>query len=185
MMTSALKILILATILGNLLAFAWAIKRHFTRPEGLPPVMRVITALGYVSAVCLIVTHALAQEWVPWRVGTGLLLCGLSAWLFRAALRANLAQPLSLAGSTDEPQHLNRRGPYARIRHPFYASYFYTWLGAGIISPHSWMLAPALVMGTLYWHSARAEERKFLRSPLAESYRAYRRQAGLFWPRLF
>jgi protein-S-isoprenylcysteine O-methyltransferase Ste14 len=178
-----LKILVLSVIAGNLLAFARAITRHFARPEGLPPVMRVITVLGWLFAMGLLALHALAQEWVPWRVSVGLLLCALSAWLFRAALRANQIQPLSVAGSRDQPQHLNQRGPYGRIRHPFYASYLYTWLGAGMISPHLWALIPAVVMGGLYWHCARAEERKFLNSPLAEPYRAYRRRAGLFWPR--
>lgn len=185
MMTLAIKLIVLAAITGNLLAFAWAIKKHFTRPEGLPPVMRVITLLGYLFGIGLLVVHAFAREWLLWRVVVGLMLCAVSSWLFLAALRANQAQPLSVAGSKDQPRHLNRAGPYARIRHPFYTSYLCTWVGAGIISAHAWMLIPAVVMGSLYWHIARAEERKFLSSPLADSYRAYRQQTGLFWPRVF
>lgn len=179
------KLIVLATIAGNLLAFAVAVRRNFTQPEGLPPMMRLIQVLGYVFAAALLATHALAPAWVGWRVTAGMLLCGLSLWLFRAALRANLVQPLSVAGSKDTPEHLNQRGPYARIRHPFYASYLLTWLGGGIISPHAWMLIPVFVMGALYWHNARAEESKFMQSPLADSYRAYCQQAGMFWPHLF
>ena len=40
------------------------------------------------------------------------------------------------------------------------------------------------VMTALYFHAATREERKFAVSELREAYAAYRRQAGMFLPRL-
>lgn len=185
MTAMAIKLLVIAVVAGNFFAFGWVIQNHFARPDGMTGETRVMALFGSVFILAQLVAHALAPDWVTWRLLLGLSLCGLSTCLLTAAFRANREKPLSLAGSNDEPHHLNQRGPYARIRHPFYAAYFCTWLGAGIISPHVWMLIPALVMGSLYWRSARAEERKFLSSALADDYRAYQQRSGMFWPRFF
>jgi protein-S-isoprenylcysteine O-methyltransferase Ste14 len=150
----------------------------------MPVSMKVITLLGYPFALLHVGAHLLTEPQLLWRVIAGLLLCWLAAGLFLAALRANKAKPLSLAGSKDAPEHLNQDGPYARIRHPFYASYFYTWAGSALMGPW-WLWSAPVVMGALYWHHAGMEERKFLSSPLAPDYRAYMGHAGLFWPRLF
>lgn len=178
-----IKLAVVAVVAGNLIAFAIAIRAHFAQPEGMTAGTRVLMIGGAVFGLALVVVHALAASWVLWRVVVGLALCAVSAWLFAVALRANREKPLSIAGSADAPEHLNERGPYARIRHPFYAAYLATWLGAGIIAPHPAALLPAVVMGALYWRHAWAEEAKFLAGPLAEEYRAYRRRAGMFAPR--
>ena len=74
-------------------------------------------------------------------------------------------------------------GPYARIRHPFYASYVLFWLGCALATLHPvnigyWLvLVPTLVLGALQ------EEQGFARSPLAEEYNRYRKVAGLMWPK--
>lgn len=178
-----LPFIITAIIAGNLIGFAVAIRRHFARPEGMTDGTRFITMLGVPLGLLQVGTHWVTAPPFTWRTATGLVLCMTSTLLFAAALRANRARPLSLAGSQDVPQHLNQSGPYARIRHPFYASYLTTWTGSAIMGPW-WLWAAPVIMATLYWRHARAEEAKFLSSPLADDYRAYMRRAGLFWPRL-
>lgn len=182
MIALVIKILVLAVVGGNLVFFARLTATHFARPDGKPRGTPIVTS-SYVFGMLQLTTHALTKEWVSWRVLLGVTFCVMSAWLFSATLQANRAKPLSVAGSKDQPQHLNQNGPYAFVRHPFYVSYLCTWFGSGIISPHAWMLIPAVVMAMLYWRAARAEENKFMNSPLAESYRNYRQQAGMFWPR--
>jgi protein-S-isoprenylcysteine O-methyltransferase Ste14 len=86
--------------------------------------------------------------------------------------------------SGDVPQHLVERGPYRRVRNPFYVSYFLCYL-AGLAGTASWPLAvPFVVLLAAFTGAARHEERKFLASPLAAEYRAYMRRAGRFLPRL-
>ena len=41
-----------------------------------------------------------------------------------------------------------------------------------------------LILAGMYFFVALSEEAKFARSPLAADYDMYRRQAGLFWPKL-
>ncbi len=169
------------SVAGNLGGFAIAISRHFARPDGVPSGMRVIALVGYPFGLLHVCNHMMAHNWVLWRLVVGLLLCWISTWLFIESLRANRERPLSLAGSMDVPEHLNQIGPYARIRHPFYASYLYTWLGSALMGPW-WLWIAPVVMGALYWHHSLSEEQKFLSSPLAAAYRAYMQHTGRFLP---
>jgi protein-S-isoprenylcysteine O-methyltransferase Ste14 len=178
-----LKLIILGTVAWNLLAFAAAVRTHFVWPDGMTAGMRLIMWLGYSMALLHLLSHALIQDLVLWRVVTGLLLCWISLWLFHSARQANRDRPLSIAGSLDQPGHLNQRGPYAYIRHPFYASYLYTWAGGALMGPW-WLWCAPLLFGVIYWRAARAEEDKFLSSPLAADYCDYMQRTGRFLPRL-
>ena len=71
-------------------------------------------------------------------------------------------------------------GPYAYVRHPFYASYLLYWVAGAFIS--NWLWASVFVMGCLYFTAIRQEENRFGFSPLAASYEAYRRQTGALIP---
>jgi protein-S-isoprenylcysteine O-methyltransferase Ste14 len=113
----------------------------------------------------------------------GLLLFAGSLALFGWAARSNRERPLSLAFSRDLPEHLNRRGPYRHIRHPFYVSYVLAYSAGLVASGDLRLLAVVLGMGGLYLWAARAEESKFASSPLAEEYAGYRRTTGMFLPR--
>jgi protein-S-isoprenylcysteine O-methyltransferase Ste14 len=76
------------------------------------------------------------------------------------------------------------RGPYKRVRHPFYASYLLYWF-AGVCATEVWgMDASVIVMGSVYWRAAAQEETEFLQGKGAESYRAYIRKTGRFFPKL-
>ena len=64
-------------------------------------------------------------------------------------------------------------------------SFLYAVLGWQAVStptPGAW--AAPLILGALYYRAALREEQKFAHSDLAPDYDAYRRQAGMFLPRL-
>lgn len=178
--------LVLALAVATQASFVWAL-RSFFRREGPPqPGMRAIALLGSVSAIAQLGT-------LVWRVldpvpfsapvalGAALMLAAFG--LFWWAIAANRRAPLTLAFTEDAPSHLVTWGPYAFIRHPFYASYLAAWLAGALAAHASPLLLSALVMGCLYTQAAVREEDKFARSPLAGRYAAYRRETGVFVPR--
>lgn len=83
----------------------------------------------------------------------------------------------------DTPSGLVTTGPYARIRHPFYAAFILMLIGTAAALPHPGTLL-LLCIGTLQLHrTARREERRLLNSPLATAYAAYMARTGRFLPR--
>jgi protein-S-isoprenylcysteine O-methyltransferase Ste14 len=81
------------------------------------------------------------------------------------------------------PGAFNDRGPYRLVRHPIYTAYLLGWLAGALATGLPWLLAPAAVMGLLYYRAARLEEGWFLASPFAKEYRAYQRRTGMFLPK--
>jgi protein-S-isoprenylcysteine O-methyltransferase Ste14 len=167
--------------LGMLTVYAVAARTQFVSPEGVPARMRLIAALfllfGAANARVLAVTAIDLTSLAP-----GLILHGVAAWLFSLAVRANRARHLSVAFTTDVPEHLVSSGPYRYIRHPFYTSYCLTWLASAVVAHSVLLLGSFGCMMLLYRWAARFEERKFSESGLASEYRRYRANTGMFIP---
>lgn len=161
-------------------AFAWGVKAHFRSTGDMPAGMKLTSGLSTVLFLAFL-----------WHMHTGasdlwflaLILFTASLATFAAAIIASRATPPTLAYDTDSPMFLLNHGPYRYVRHPFYLSYVLFWFGTAIAvhSVTGWV-APA-IMTVLYLDAATREERKFANSELAVAYAAYRRRAGLFWPR--
>jgi protein-S-isoprenylcysteine O-methyltransferase Ste14 len=172
---------------GGLLAaclasFAWAMRRFFLQPAGLTPGMQAIKYCGIVFGLLHVAAIAVTPGIPPVRgiAGVALYVCALA--LFWWAIRASLSRPLSAAFSPDLPGHLVAQGPYRLIRHPLYCSYLLCWLAGCAVTARWWLAPTAGVMLVIYLAAARQEEKKFMRSPLAESYLRYRAQTGLLVP---
>lgn len=92
--------------------------------------------------------------------------------------------PVSLWHQDDDtPRALVTYGPYARIRHPFYAAFIMMLMGTAAALPHAGTLA-LLVLGTVQLQrTARREERRLLASFGAE-YGSYMGRTGRFLPRV-
>ena len=167
--------------LGMLTIYAVAARTHFVSPEGVPARMRLIAALfllfGAANARVLAGTAIDLTSLMP-----GIILHGGAAWLFFLAVRANRARRLSVAFTTDVPEHLVSSGPYRYIRHPFYTSYCLTWLASAVVAHSVLLLASFVCMTRLSRWAARFEERKFSESGLASVYRRYRANTGMFIP---
>jgi protein-S-isoprenylcysteine O-methyltransferase Ste14 len=100
------------------------------------------------------------------------------------ALAAHGQERPDFACLPSAPSALTSTGPYRFIRHPIYAAYLLCWLAGPFVTGHWWLLATVLFMGVLYYRAARQEEDSFLAGPLADQYRVYQGQTGMFLPRL-
>lgn len=109
-------------------------------------------------------------------------MCSLA--LFEWARRTVRGKFFSYVFSHDTPQFLLTTGPYAYVRNPFYVSYLLAYIGAAILFPGIATLGVLIMMGILLVKAARFEEGKFQHSSLAAEYESYRRQTGMFIPRL-
>ncbi len=179
-----LQMVAAATATVNVCAFAWGVWGVFVKkgePSGGLTVIKIGAALAAVAVVWSLCTSARVHGW---NGVLGLLVLLGSLLLFVLSVRVNRARPLSLAFCRDEPVHVQRSGPYRLVRHPFYLSYLLTYAGALLASLNPILLGVVLAMTAIYAHAARIEERKFLASPLGGDYALYRRQTGMFIPRL-
>lgn len=165
----------------NIVLFSIALRRDFSRPDGVKGMMRALALCGAIAALTGLVL-LISTRLDLWLCLTGIGLLVASQVLLRAAVRATAISKLSLAFSEDIPTSLNRSGPYRFIRHPFYTSYSLTWLAAAVASAHPVAFIAMGVMVAFYLTAARSEERKFLSSSLADSYRHYRKSTGMFLP---
>jgi protein-S-isoprenylcysteine O-methyltransferase Ste14 len=84
----------------------------------------------------------------------------------------------------DAPQHLVTHGAYARIRHPFYASFLLALVGSFIGSAQPLALVAALYGIAVLNMTAAREERRLAASAFGAEYRAYVSRTGRFVPRL-
>lgn len=178
---SLLQGAVIVLFIWNILLFSVALRSGFSRPHGVPGRMRILALCGAVATLADGILLFLAKP-LPWQTVAGLALQIASQFLLRAAIRATTRSKLSLAFSDDAPASLNQSGPYRFIRHPFYTAYSLTWLAAAVATAHPAAFAALVMMVAFYWVAARREEKKFLSSPLADSYRCYRKSAGMFFP---
>jgi protein-S-isoprenylcysteine O-methyltransferase Ste14 len=84
----------------------------------------------------------------------------------------------------DQPNVLVTCGPYARIRHPFYASFIVMLLAITAAFPH---VLTMLLLGAgvvQLSRTAAREERRLLASPLGSDYAAYMERTNRFVPKL-
>lgn len=176
------QIVLVATAGSILAAFTWGVIAHFSRPHGVPALMYVIgIATGALTCAQIARMTRVDPGW--W---TAPVLVGYAASLalYLWAVAATRGRGFSLAFSADLPTALVARGPYRYVRHPFYASYLLYWLAGALAIRETWLIPAVAVVVALYVVAALAEERKFARSAVSDTYRAYRQSTGMFLPRL-
>jgi protein-S-isoprenylcysteine O-methyltransferase Ste14 len=84
----------------------------------------------------------------------------------------------------DAPRHIVTWGAYARIRHPFYASFILALIGAFVGAPSAGT-ATTLLLGVVQLNrTAAREEQRLAASDFGTDYRAYMARTGRFMPRL-
>jgi len=174
--------LLIAVALLSFVIYGIAIKRLFSSSHGVDRRMQVLKVCGAL--------FALVHLWAIWEyqatvgylslMAFGTYLAGLG--VFFAARQALAGFRLTLAFSPDTPERILDQGIYARVRHPFYLAYSLTWLGGVLAAPSVWTLSTTGIMFFVYWQAARQEEHKFLLSPLAETYKNYKSETGMFFP---
>ncbi len=178
-MSADLRLAAFAALAATALTFLVGVRRAFRRP---PPGHRYRATLasgtGFVAEGIAILAGPVA---LPRAVAAGAVLA-VAVALFAWAARVTHAAKLGLAFGGAPAEHLQTSGPYALVRHPFYASYLLAFAGGWLAAGTPW-LAPAFALGAgTYWSAARREERGFLGSPLAAEYAAYARRVGMLVP---
>lgn len=177
----ALNVAAFAACFGS---FFWGIHRFFTRHGGMPQGMQLTQRIGLTMAVwqlLVLVAPAPVEQGARW---LALALYLLALALFWWTVASTRRSPLTLAFSDDAPESLVHSGPYRYVRHPFYLSYALAWVAVLPATGAAELVVSVIVMWLCYWQAATAEEEKFSRSPLARAYAAYRRDTGMFLPRI-
>jgi protein-S-isoprenylcysteine O-methyltransferase Ste14 len=176
-----LRLVAFAALAGVSGVFLVGVRRVFRRPPG-----RHRYRASLVTGLVLVAEGAaiLARPVPPARMLAAGAVFLVALGLFGWAARVNRERPLLLAFAAPSPDYLQTRGPYALVRHPFYASYILGFAGGLLAAGTPWLL-PAVAVGIAnYWRAAAREERDFQASPLAGAHRVYAERVGMFVPRL-
>jgi protein-S-isoprenylcysteine O-methyltransferase Ste14 len=172
-------------LLTSLAIYGRAMRRFFSKPGGDNTGMKLIRALGVVSAILHLGAIAVTPNTSAMQFAAGFALYVFGLGLFLWTIRTHGQIPVSAAFSPDCPSRLVSRGPYRFVRHPFYLAYMLTWT-AGYISTGRLFLLPTIAaMAVVYARAARVEEEKFAHSSLAAAYASYRASTGTFFPNPF
>ena len=115
----------------------------------------------------------------------GVIALGLTAaslCLYEWARRTIRGRRFAVIFGGTVPEAVCDSGPYAYIRHPFYASYVIGFTAAlaafpNVITALGWLMAT-----WFFVHGARHDEKAISDSPLASPYADYRRRTGMFFP---
>ena len=98
-------------------------------------------------------------------------------WSIRTAKQLDFA-------FSDNVGKIITNGPYGLVRHPFYISYILCWLTGSLLfnSFLLWITLTYLIF--FYFLSARREEKVILQSTHAIEYASYKKEIGMFLPRI-
>ncbi|MFN2186816.1 MAG: methyltransferase family protein [Anaerolineae bacterium] len=111
-------------------------------------------------------------------VGLALILSGLALhWWARSHLRHFYVEDVQF----QEGQYLVDTGPYSRVRHPVFSSFFLIALGMMLVNPALTTLAMAVYVAIDFTSAARQEEA--LLSDKLPEYAGYMQRTGRFIPR--
>ena len=111
-----------------------------------------------------------------------LMFCSLA--LYEWARHTVRGRRFHIAWSGDVPGELCDAGPYRYVRHPVYASYFLAFAAMLVALPYLVTLAIFIFNLALFTHAAWDDERSLAASDLCADYARYKKQTGMFLPRL-
>lgn len=118
----------------------------------------------------------------PWVSHAGLILFGISivmGWIFSAQLK----ESWRVGVHRDQKTELIRAGIYARLRNPYFVSYFIMFLGLFLVRPSIAMAGLVTVAVTLY-HRMVLKEEACLLTLHGKEYENYRNETGRYWPQV-
>lgn len=180
-MQFALDIMVSVVSLAVVGSYTWSLRGHFASPK-MPPGALLISAIVVATSLAFLflvwTQHQSPQAQI---IGIAIEIAG--AVLFWWAILASRKARLHAAFDDVHPHSIVTGGPYRYLRHPFYTSYLIFWSGWAIAAWSAWTLLPVAIFAVIYVAAARAEEKKFSNTPLAQEYEAYKKRTGFFWPR--
>jgi protein-S-isoprenylcysteine O-methyltransferase Ste14 len=176
--------LTIAVAWSTWVGFAAAMRYYFRGARQRNPAKTFLTLSAFVCTLMQLVALSLANPPSGWRLGFGLACYGLANFVFWSALWVHGKARPAFAFIDVKPSAFTRAGPYRLVRHPIYSAYLFGWLAGPVVAGQPWLLATVAWMWLLYYVAARQEEKHFAQTSFRDDYDAYRKQAGMFLPRL-
>jgi protein-S-isoprenylcysteine O-methyltransferase Ste14 len=175
---------LLAVALATAIIIAVAIQDFFVESRANNPRVRALQDIGVAIAVShfgvLVLRGSAGPNWAI----AGIAMYVAATLLFLSALEAARRVPLPRTFVDDPlPKALITGGPFALIRHPFYAAYSIAWLAAPVATHGPLVTVFALAAIASYVVAARREERQ-LEERFGEAYRTYKLGTGMMLPSL-
>jgi protein-S-isoprenylcysteine O-methyltransferase Ste14 len=162
----------------------------FFRPDGSKNLNWCLTAWPYVVYPLVLIAGYLGYLHpllvLPrWCVALATMAHAVSVALIAMTIGTHRV-PISLwHQQNDAPVSIVTYGPYAHVRHPFYAAFILCQLAALVGFVHPATAAITLYSMVILSLTARKEEGKLMASQFGMEYRAYLERTGRFFPRLF
>lgn len=165
---------------------------HFFRRDGSLNPAWLATALPFflIAAIVLLQLAGLTTAWQPadsfsqvLLALTAIAMAAGSMVLIGITVRSHRI-PIALWHQHDDaPIEIVSRGPYARVRHPFYSAFLLTFTAVLLAHPGVVTALCGIYAGVALNLTARREERRLLRSHLGGDYFKYMQRTGRFLPR--
>lgn len=166
-----------------LVVFAWQLigaSRTFNPGGGKGSSLANLIGVAFAA----LLFNAWLEPLNAWLVALGWLGLAGALGLFEWARRTVRGQFFSYIFSDDSPTFLCTAGPFASVRHPFYASYLLAMGSTAAMMPTLLRGLVVLAMAIYFLAAAIHEERKFAASGIAADYEAYKHRTGRFLPKL-
>ncbi len=159
-------------------SFAWALRGHFTSSGRIPIGMRLLGLLSLAAYGHFLTSLSLRPGEATLARALGLLGVAASIGLFWWTVVATRGHRPFLAYTDADPDMIYSSGPYALVRHPFYASYVIFWFGTALVTG-GWQWLPAIGLGGWYMWIAQQEERRIRSSALSAAYASYQKRTAM------
>ena len=179
-----LDLVIFLVAIGVLISHNWAMRSHFVGNSHFFQMrFHIFLFLFNMSILTMVGLSRPSHVWAE-MIGLGaMLLCNvLFWWAIKETAHAKLA---SYFNDDRTPHCLIQTGPFALIRHPFYASYILFWMGWSIAVWHPASLIPAITMLVYYIKAIKDDEADFYNSSFSNDYENYASRTGAIFPKIF
>ena len=182
---SPLHWILAATSAATVAFFCVGLTSYFERRPDRPGWVRLLHDTGALLALAQLMGVVLFEPRSDWLVFAGLGLYMGAMLVFLSAIET--ARSMRMQRSFIDhplPERLLTDGPFAWVRHPFYAGYMMGAVAPCVAIAHPALVVIALLMIAMVLNAAFREERVWLSSPRAEAYRQYQQRTGMFVPLL-
>jgi protein-S-isoprenylcysteine O-methyltransferase Ste14 len=118
------------------------------------------------------------QPAIVWGAGLIVLLCGITLHGWARYVRKDMATSWEMP----EKQKLITTGPYSRVRHPSYTSYYLCFTGLFMMVPS--VVTCLLFVGIWGYYAVAKTEEESLLDHFGSAYSQYMKRTGRFFPKL-
>lgn len=180
-----LKVLIYLLLFACFISFSWAVFRIFNKPREIIPFK--MSALSLLSTFFFIGQLYFVSQQTTFNLTftiIGLILLCVSFGIFWSAIPYAKSAQLGIAFAGKKSKKILMDGPYKYIRHPFYSSYLFFWIGGSLVAQSENLLISIVVMAWFYFSAIAEEETMLLNGDFGDLYKSYMLRTGAVLPRV-